>query len=430
VTVAFFCWRAAVWRSWRQAMVLALMGGLLGAVALGALAGARRTATAYGRYLASIHASDVFVNVPGKLPGMPVMRPITLISSLPGVVSHATYVGLNGLPVVHGRIDHSFLTNSLNGSLDGEYLSQDRMTVLAGRLPRLGSTTEIVLTPALARLFGTGVGGTVTYVYQPLGADGQPTGRQFTRSYRVAAVGEVPPALVDQSDAVQGAILPPGATRRVLAEYFYAWIGLRLARGVGGIPALQADLVRLARQVQRQENRSTHQNLPSPSFTVSRSDVVRNQVQQAIRPEAIALSVSDEMRAHEADPKTIMQKWALLTTEVASVVTPIRLLMRSAAVTDPEIAALLQDSDDERLERMRHHARFLAERGYLRNGVTVTEATDILWTCSSVEIYELLVLQRGWPPPRFAQFIAGFMIASLLPGHDMTDVVPHKTSDA
>jgi hypothetical protein len=148
-----------------------------------------------------------------------------------------------------------------------------------------------VLTPVIARLFGTGVGGTVKYVYQPLGADGQPTGRQFTRSYRVAAVGEVPPALVDQSDAVQGAILPPGATRQVLAEYFYAWIGLRLARGVGGIPALQADLARLARQVQRQENRSTHQNLPSPSFTVSRSDVVRNQVQQAIRPEAIALSV-------------------------------------------------------------------------------------------------------------------------------------------
>ena len=195
------------------------------------------------------------------------------------------------MPVVHGRIDRSFLTNSLNGSLDGEYLSQDRMTVLAGRLPRLGSTTEIVLTPVIARLFGTGVGGTVKYVYQPLGADGQYTGRQFTRSYRVAAVGEVPPALVDQSDAVQGAILPPGATRQVLAEYFYAWIGLRLAHGIGGIPALQADLARLARQVQRQESRSTHQNLPSPSFTVSRSDVVRNQVQQAIRPEAIALSV-------------------------------------------------------------------------------------------------------------------------------------------
>src|SRR5438093_821022 len=40
---------------------------------------------------------------------------------------------------------------------------------------------------------------------------------------------------------------------------------------------------------------------------------------------------SDEMRAHEANPETIMHKWGLLTTEVASVVTPIRVLMRSAA---------------------------------------------------------------------------------------------------
>src|SRR6266581_3508525 len=98
----------------------------------------------------------------------------------------------------------------------------------------------------------------------------------------------------------------------------------------------------------------------------------------------------------ETDPKTIMGNWSVLTTEVASVVTPIRLLMRSAAATDPDIAALLKASDDERLDRMRHHARFLSERGYLREGVTLAEATDVLWTCSSVEIYDLLVLHRGW----------------------------------
>jgi hypothetical protein len=291
VTVALSCWRASVRRSWRHALVLALLGGLLGAVALGALAGARRTATAYGRYLASINASDVFVNVPGKLPVMTVMRPITLISSLPGIVSHAAYVGLNGLPVVNGRRDHSFLTNSLNGSLDGEYFRQDRMTVLAGKLPPQESTTTVVLTPATARMFGTGVGGTVRYAYSPLGADGRPTGRQFTRSYRVAAIVEVPPALADESDHVEGSILPPGATRQVLAEYFYAWIGLRLVRGTEGIPALQADLARLTQQIQRQEARSTHQDLSSLSFSVNRSDVIHNQVQQAIRPGAIALSV-------------------------------------------------------------------------------------------------------------------------------------------
>ena len=124
---------------------------------------------------------------------------------------------------------------------------------------------------------------------------------------------------------------------------------------------------------------------------------------------------SDEMRAHETDPVTIMRNWGVLTTEVATVVTPIRLLMRSAAVTDPDMTKLLEDSDAERLTRMRHHADFLAEHGYLRDDVSVAEATDILWTCSSVEIYELLVLQRRWPPDRFARFVADFMITSLLP---------------
>jgi hypothetical protein len=222
---------------------------------------------------------------------MPTLRPVKLISSLPGVVASATYVGLNGLPLVHGRIDHSFLTNSLNGSLDGEYFSQDRMNVLAGRLPRQESTTEIVLTPGVARLFGTGVGGNVTYAFRAVDAHGQPAGRGFTRTYRVAAIAEVPPALVDQSDEVEGAILPPGATRQVIAEYFYAGIGLRLAHGTAGIPALQAHLAGLARSLQRQENRSVPGSGYGLAFSVNRPDVIHSQVQQNIRPQAIALTV-------------------------------------------------------------------------------------------------------------------------------------------
>jgi putative ABC transport system permease protein len=289
--VALACGRSAIRDSWRQALALALVGGLLGAVALGAVAGARRTATAYNRYLVSVNASDVFVNVPGTLPGMAATRPVTLISSLPGVISHATYIGLNGLPVVHGTVDDSFLTNSVNGSLDGEYFSQDRATVLAGRLPPQGSTSTVVLTPAIAKLFGTGVGGTVSYLFRPLDAQGQPAGKPFTRSYRVAAIAEVPPALVDESDQAEGSILPPGATRQLLPEYFYAWIGLRLARGTAGIGELQGQLSALAAGLQRQEQQAMHRNVSAPTFSINRSDVIRNQVQQAIRPETVALSV-------------------------------------------------------------------------------------------------------------------------------------------
>jgi AcrR family transcriptional regulator len=77
---------------------------------------------------------------------------------------------------------------------------------------------------------------------------------------------------------------------------------------------------------------------------------------------------SDAMRARETDPRTIMRSWGELTSEVAAHMTPIRLLIRAAAVTDPEIATLLDASDDERLQRMRHHARFLAERGLPARG--------------------------------------------------------------
>ncbi len=287
---ALYWWRAAARRSWRQALLLAVLGGLLGSVALGAVAGARRTATAYGRYLTSIRASDMFVNVPGRLPTEPVLRPIRLISQLPGVVSSASYIGLSAAAVIHGRIDRSFNAPGINGTLNGEYFRQDRMTVLAGRLPRPSSTSQIVVTPAVARAFGVGIGGQVTYAFQPLSLSQQPVGKPFNRSYRVAAIVDIPPVLVDSSDVNQEGILPPGATRQVLPEYGFAWVAVRLANGAAGIPALQKELAGLARSMQRRETRLTGR--PSRlSFSISRPDIIRHQVQQSIRPQAIALTI-------------------------------------------------------------------------------------------------------------------------------------------
>jgi AcrR family transcriptional regulator len=147
-----------------------------------------------------------------------------------------------------------------------------------------------------------------------------------------------------------------------------------------------------------------------------KSGVVRAIYDRALggRQAVPAYARSDAMRERESDPRTIMRKWSELGSEVAAQVTPIRLIIRAAATSDPEIAALLKAEDDERLERMRHHAEFLAERGYLRSGVTTDKATDVMYTCTSLEIYEVLVLQRGWSLPEFAQFTAEFMISALL----------------
>ena len=135
-----------------------------------------------------------------------------------------------------------------------------------------------------------------------------------------------------------------------------------------------------------------------------------------VGPEPVpAYRRADELRERETDPRVIMRTWGTIASEVASVVSPIERLVRAAAASDHDMAALLQAHNDLRERRARHHARFLKERGYLREGVSVAQATDILWTCTSDELYDLLVVQRGWSLPRFARFLADFMIAALLP---------------
>ncbi len=123
---------------------------------------------------------------------------------------------------------------------------------------------------------------------------------------------------------------------------------------------------------------------------------------------------SDELQARESDPRELIRGWGALTAEVAPRVAPILLLVRSAATVDPGLAGLRHELDADRLVRMTHNARTLAEAGHLRAGVKLEDAADVLWTCSSPDLYELLVLMRGWPLDRYARFVADAMIAGLL----------------
>ena len=126
---------------------------------------------------------------------------------------------------------------------------------------------------------------------------------------------------------------------------------------------------------------------------------------------------SDEMRTLERDPYRVMQRWGTFVTEVAPLAVPIFLLMQTAAATDAEMAALLEELNRVKLVRMEHNARQLFERGDFREGVTLEHARDVLWAYSSAELYGLLVLRQGWPLELYGQFVAEGMIAALLPRH-------------
>jgi AcrR family transcriptional regulator len=124
---------------------------------------------------------------------------------------------------------------------------------------------------------------------------------------------------------------------------------------------------------------------------------------------------SDQLQLHEPDPRKIIRGWGELTVEVAPRISPIMLLVRSAAAADPEMAGLLAEVDAARLSRMTANASNLAAAGHLSPDITIEQAGEVMWMYSSPELYELLVLKRGWPSGRYGAFIAEAMIAALLP---------------
>lgn len=117
---------------------------------------------------------------------------------------------------------------------------------------------------------------------------------------------------------------------------------------------------------------------------------------------------SDALRASN-DARAVVDGWGALTAEVSPRTSPLLLLLRSAAETDCEAAALYAEFNDTRLLRMAENARYIDEGGHLNVGVTVEEARDVMWLCTSPELYELLVLQRGWTTAMFGSFVSSIL---------------------
>src|SRR4030095_15524094 len=116
----------------------------------------------------------------------------------------------------------------------------------------------------------------------------------------------------------------------------------------------------------------------------------------------------------EPDPRRKLQLYGEFVAEVTPRHVPIQLLARAAAAIDPEAAGVWAQLQAERLAGMTLFARALDAEGHLRPGVSVEEARDLLWTCSSPEAYDLLVLQRGWTPRRYGRWLADTLTAALL----------------
>jgi AcrR family transcriptional regulator len=90
-------------------------------------------------------------------------------------------------------------------------------------------------------------------------------------------------------------------------------------------------------------------------------------------------------------------------------------VLRQGAALDPEVAALRDVSEAERLTGARGIVRTIAAKGPLRDGLTEAAAADVLWLLMAPDQYRRLTRERGWSDTRFARWYADAMVRLLLP---------------
>jgi AcrR family transcriptional regulator len=116
----------------------------------------------------------------------------------------------------------------------------------------------------------------------------------------------------------------------------------------------------------------------------------------------------------EPDPRKKLRAYAAHLAEVAPRTFLVQLVVREAAAADPGAADVWEQLQSERLTGMTHLAGELESGGHLRRGISIEHARDVLWVHNSVELWHLLVIQRGWETDRYGRWIGEQLVAALL----------------
>lgn len=303
--------RSTLARRWGGYLTIVVLVGLLGGVAMGAIAAARRTQAAFPLYLASTNPSNLALPTASWQPGQPnstgsSLMGARLVAHVPLVTREANAynlnaqpLGANGLPIPPppGAADLGISTLNNFGSLDGEYGVVDRATAVAGRLPDPARADEIALSPTAAQQLNVEVGDSMRigfYANAQTVLPGYGTSPNFSvkpyRSMDMKVVG-----LFDLNNAVVvdslGAtdtvtiLYSPALTRQLLACCI-ANVNtyLRLRHGNADVPRVESEIDHVARA----------NAFSAPLFGVEADASV---AERAIRPESIALAVFGSIAA-------------------------------------------------------------------------------------------------------------------------------------
>jgi AcrR family transcriptional regulator len=117
----------------------------------------------------------------------------------------------------------------------------------------------------------------------------------------------------------------------------------------------------------------------------------------------------------QTEPEHILQLFATDISSRLERVAPVFAVMRAAAQTEPDIAELLKNQLEIRLRNISTVADHLAAQQALREDLNVKQATDIIWTMTSPEVFSLLTVDRDWARERYVHWLSDTLIRLLLP---------------
>jgi hypothetical protein len=171
IHVAWYRFRSTLRRRWPGYLAIAMLIGLVGGIAMGSIASARRTQSSYPTFLARTNPSDLNVsiydpaneggagpNLTSTLAHLPEVKAVTSL-----VVPQFVPLTTSGAP----RLETANLVDTL-GSLDGEFFTHDRLAAQSGRLADPQRADEITMTTSAARLLGYHLGQVIPFgLYVP-----------------------------------------------------------------------------------------------------------------------------------------------------------------------------------------------------------------------------------------------------------------------
>lgn len=152
---------------------------------------------------------------------------------------------------------------------------------------------------------------------------------------------------------------------------------------------------------------------------VSKLGILRALIDRSVAGSDDAAPLADQPAAQELfadpDPARRLAGFAAICSEVNARTEPLYRILVSAAESDPDAASLLTERTRHRSAGQDQIARSLAEAGSLTPGLSERDAADIIHALMSPEVYQLLVIDRGWTPRRYEHWLAQTLTDQLLP---------------